>query len=93
MRSVAQSVVLGGGIEIFLVWLVGCAPIFRVELLTVRVEEAWEASLAFVVSAEVDPELSVSAGPVTLTVPLSSPLAYAAPAEVREGLLPISFCG
>lgn len=43
-------VVPGGGIEIFLVWLVGYAPIFRVKLLILRVDEAWEASLAFVCS-------------------------------------------
>lgn len=43
-------VVPGGGIEIFLVWLVGCAPIFRVKLLAVCVKEAWGAGLAFVCS-------------------------------------------
>lgn len=48
MKSVVQFVVvLGSGIEIFLVWLVGCVPIFRVKWLSVCMEGAWEAGLAF----------------------------------------------
>lgn len=43
-------VVPGGGIEIFLVWLVGYVPIFRVKLLALCMDEAWEAGLAFVCS-------------------------------------------
>lgn len=52
---------------------------------------AWLLSVA---SAEVDPELSAFAGPATLAMPLSSPLAHVATAGVREGFLPIcSFYG
>lgn len=42
----------------------------------------WLFSVAF---AEVDPELSASAEPVTLAMPLSSPLAHTATAGLRKG--------
>lgn len=47
---------------------------------------AWVLSVG---SAEVDPELSAFAGPVTPAMPLSSPLAHIAAAGLREGFLPI----
>lgn len=41
-------VIPGGAIEIFLAWLVGCAPVFRVKRLAACMEEAQDASLGFV---------------------------------------------
>lgn len=59
-------VVPRGGIEIFLVWPVGCAPIFRVCVQREHGKPNWLLSVA---SPDVDSELSVFAG---TAVPLLS---------------------